>query len=498
MVHLGLGRNEDRSDERQRIGARVMIVLDRRSMLTGSAALAGLGAVGALSDRTAAATDGARSFRLTPRPGRVPLLPAPHPETDIWGYDGQVPGPEIRVRQGERIEVRVDNALAQPTTVHWHGLRIANAMDGVPELTQPPIGPGESFTYSFTVPDAGTYWYHPHTLSSQQIGHGLYGPLIVEEYDPPQVDRDLLWIMDDWRLTEEAAISPTFSHPHDLSHAGRLGNVATLNGRDSGEFPVRAGERVRLRLINTANARIFGLKFQGHHPLVIARDGQPVEPHGPNGPIVLGPGQRVDLVVDMEGEPGGSYPVIDAYYPRQSYRYLALAYSSERPLRASPPDTSPALSPNPLPEPDLNSAERHTLTISGGAMGALRSARYKGVEVPIRELAQQGKMWALNGVVAHSMAMDPLLNLAIGRSHVLTIRNETAWPHPMHLHGHAFRILTRNGLPEPHRPWADTVMLEPEETSEMAFVADNPGDWLLHCHVLEHHEAGMACVVRVA
>jgi FtsP/CotA-like multicopper oxidase with cupredoxin domain len=247
--------------------------LDRRKLLTSAAACALVSVIPIDGDLSANVS---KSFRLTPRPGRVPILPAPHPETEIWGYSGQVPGPEIRVRQGDRVEVQVVNGLRQPTTVHWHGLRIVNAMDGVPELTQPPILPGESFTYAFTVPDAGTYWYHPHTLSSQQIGHGLYGPLIVEEAVPPTVDRDVLWVMDDWRLTEAAVISPTFSHPHDLSHAGRLGNVATLNGLDSGEFSVRAGERIRLRLINTANARIFGLGFEGHRPLVIARDGQPV------------------------------------------------------------------------------------------------------------------------------------------------------------------------------------------------------------------------------
>ena len=171
-----------------------MIALDRRNMLVGSAALAVAASLPAPAQPAQAlpAEGSARSFRLTPRPGRVPLLPAPYPETEIWGYGGQVPGLEIRVRQGDLVEVQVVNGLAQPTTVHWHGLRIANAMDGVPELTQPAIAPGESFTYSFTVPDAGTYWYHPHTLSSQQVGHGLYGPLIVEEPEPPQVVHNLL------------------------------------------------------------------------------------------------------------------------------------------------------------------------------------------------------------------------------------------------------------------------------------------------------------------
>ncbi len=470
-----------------------MIRIDRRSFLAGGAAVA----VGALIRRPAAA-GGVKAFELRPRPTRIPLLTPPNPETAVWAYNGRVPGPEIRVRQGESVEIGVVNGLDQPTTVHWHGLRIPNAMDGVPELTQPPIRPGGSFTYAFAAPDAGTYWYHPHTLSSRQVGHGLYGPLIVEERQPPEVDRDVVWVIDDWRLTEDAAISDSFSNLRDMSHAGRLGNTATLNGRDSSTFAVRAGERLRLRLINAANARIFGLGFEGHRPLLIALDGQPVTPHRTAGPVVLGPGQRADLIVDMEGEPGRAYPVIDSYYERMTYKYLDLVYGTEKPLGNSPPDASPALSPNPVPEPDLKAAERHQIVIGGGAMGSMRSALYRGVDTPIRELAEQGKVWALNGVVADGMAMEPLLTLGRGRSHVLVLKNETAWPHPMHLHGHAFRVIARNGRTVPYSPWTDTVMLERDDTVELALVADNPGDWLFHCHILEHHEAGMACVVRVA
>jgi FtsP/CotA-like multicopper oxidase with cupredoxin domain len=472
-----------------------MTNIDRRRVLAGTVALAGMSIMPA---NAKSLVGEARSFKLVAKPARIPLLPSPYPQTDVWAYGGQVPGPEIRVRQDDALEVQVVNGLEQSTTVHWHGLRIANAMDGVPELTQAPIGFGEAFTYKFTVRDAGTYWYHPHTLSSHQVGHGLYGALVVEEHDPPQVDRDVVWVIDDWRLTAEGAISETFSHPHDLSHAGRLGNTATLNGRDSRNFDVRAGERLRLRLINSANARIFGLKFEGHRPLVIAKDGHPIEAHEAPGLIALGPGQRCDLIIDMVGDPGQSYPVIDAYYGRQTYKYLDLVYSEKKPLRTSPLNATVALTPNPTPEPDLATAKRHSITISGGAMGSLRSARYQGEEMAIRDLAQLGKMWALNGIVAHGMAMQPLLNLDLGRTHIATFKNDTAWPHPMHLHGHAFRILTRNGRSDPYQPWSDTVLLEPNEVVELAFVADNPGDWLLHCHILEHHEAGMACVVRVA
>ncbi|MGH6947871.1 MAG: multicopper oxidase domain-containing protein, partial [Kiloniellales bacterium] len=138
--------------------------------------------------------DAATELRLTAATGRARLVPSPHPETAVWSYDGLVPGPEIRVRQGERLRVVVENRLDEETTVHWHGVRVPNPMDGVPHLTQKPIAPGESFVYEFDCPDAGTFWYHPHQRSFVQVGRGLYGPLIVEEREPVPVDRDVTWV----------------------------------------------------------------------------------------------------------------------------------------------------------------------------------------------------------------------------------------------------------------------------------------------------------------
>jgi FtsP/CotA-like multicopper oxidase with cupredoxin domain len=435
---------------------------------------------------------------LRPRPAQTSFFGAAGPETAIWGYDGLVPGPEIRVRQSELFGVVVENDLPQETTVHWHGIRLPHAMDGVPDLTQPPIQPGARFHYEFRLPDAGTFWYHPHVRSSEQQGRGLYGALIVEEAAPPRVDREVVWVIDDWRLDEAGAIHESFDNPMDLSHAGRLGNVATLNGLDSREFPVRAGERLRLRLINTANARHFALAFAGHEPTVIALDGQPVTPHAPpKGVIVLPPAGRADVILDMAGRPGERYAVNDLFYPRQNFQFLELVYDELPPLRDSPLDAPVALPANPLPEPDLAEAARHEILLGGGAMSGLVEAIYDGRRLALADLARRGKVWALNGIVAHRDDMDPLLVFQRGRSQVLALRNDTAFPHPMHLHGHSFRQLTRNGEPVPHRPWLDTLLVAPDETAEIAFVADNPGDWLFHCHVLEHMQAGMAAVFRV-
>jgi FtsP/CotA-like multicopper oxidase with cupredoxin domain len=467
--------------------------VSRRAVLAGAAGAAAFTAMPGTGVMAA-------EQRLTLRaaPGRVRLVPEPHGLTDVWAYGGHVPGPEIRARQGDRLAVTVENGLEEETTVHWHGLRVANAMDGVPHLTQRPIGPGETFAYEIELKDAGTYWYHPHQRGHEQVGRGLYGPLIVEERAPVAVDRDLTWVLDDWRLLPSAAISGDFGNMHDVSHNGRVGNTVTVNGRIAETVPVRAGERVRLRLINAANARIFGLRFTDHEPVVIALDGQPVAPHAPDGGrVILGPAMRADLILDMTGKPGARATVIDSFYRGLEYRLLDLAYGDE-PLRARVPDTPVALPANPLAEPDLAAAERHQVVFGGGMMGGMTAAMMNGRRTDMREMLHHGLAWTVNGVAATGHVLEPILTLGLGRSYVLELANDTAWHHPIHLHGHAFRVMSRNGTPTRHREWQDTVLMNPRERVEIALVADNPGDWMLHCHILEHQMGGMMCVVRVA
>ena len=460
----------------------------RRAFL--ASATAGLALAPFGGGRAAAAPD----LRLRAAPASVRLVPEPYGETPVWCYGGSVPGPEIRVRQGDRVRVLLDNGLGEDTTIHWHGLRLPNAMDGVPEVTQPPVRPGGTFAYEFDAVDAGTFWYHPHSNSMEQVARGLYGVLVVEEREPAlRVDRDLTWVLDDWRMTQEAELAPGFDNPHDMSHAGRLGNWATVNGFSPGEFAVRRGERIRLRLVNTANARVFGLQFEGHRPQVIALDGHPVAPHAPeDGRVVLGPGMRADIVLDMTGEAGAKTPVIDAFYRNREYRLLDLAYAAE-PLRAAPPDWPLALPPNPLPEPEVEGAVRHEMMFTGGAMGGAVMAEMGGSMGPVGPRS----FWFVDGEAMPEGPLEPMLTLGRGRSCVIAMTNATAWPHPMHLHGHAFRILARNGRPAARREWRDTVLLEPRERVEIAFVADNPGDWLFHCHVLGHQASGMKSMIRV-
>lgn len=470
-------------------------MITRRGILSGAASVLAAGSLPLAANSAAAA---AKEFRLISAPARLSLVGAQHPATDVWCYEGRVPGPEIRVRQGERLRVVVENRLPEDTTVHWHGIRLPNAMDGVPHLTQKPIAPGQRFTYEFECPDAGTYWYHPHQSSAEQVGRGLSGALIVEERDSVAVDRDITWLLSDWRLLNDASISGDFKNMHDVAHGGRIGNVVTINGAVRDTFEVRAGERIRLRLINAANARIFALEFEGHAPKLIALDGQPVEPHEPpNGRVVLGPAMRADLVVDMTGAPSQSFRVVDRFYSSLNYRLLNLVYSEEPPLREPSSRDHIRLPSNPISEPALDTAERHKIVLGGGMMGQMRAAILDGKRADIRTLFQNGLAWAINGVAARGHVHEPFLTWSLNRSYVIEMVNETAWHHPMHLHGHSFRVLSRNGEPTRHKEWQDTALLAPRERVEIALVADNPGDWMFHCHILEHQHGGMMGVIRV-
>jgi len=464
--------------------------LSRRSVLTGGVALA---ASTSLTGRSPLASLDATSRPaaqpLTAGRARTRLLEPGAPETELWGFGGSVPGPVLRLRQGEELAILLRNELDQPTAVHWHGIRIDNAMDGVVGMTQEAIAPGESFEYRFTPPDAGTYWYHSHNRSWEQMARGLYGLLIVEEREPPAVDRELLLVADDWRLDEAGAIhEESLGSLRDASHGGRLGNVLTLNSKDFLEQEIAPGERVRLRLCNTANARILALEFAGHRPWLIALDGQPVTPRPQEGPLTLAPGQRADLVLDGTGEPGSRHAIL-AHTSGQTLEVGALTYS-DRPLRdLAALGPVPALPPAKIPQPLLESARRVRLVMEGGAMGRMQSARLDGQELAIRDLVEQGYAWSFNGIAGRPE--EPWVSARLGETLIAEIVNDTSWPHVIHTHGHHFLTLEADGSLPTDPVWRDGILLERGETKRIAFVADNPGRWLIHCHMLEHRAAGM-------
>ena len=436
-------------------------------------------------------------YALTAQAGTGYVLGAPYPQTAIWCYNQQLPGPVMRARQGQRLRFKVNNTLEQATTVHCHGIRLPIDMDGVPGLTQPPIKSGETFTYEFRLPDAGTYWYHPHFNSAEQIGRGMYGALIIEERNPIQVDKELTLLLDDWRLADDFQIQDSFTTGHDRSHAGRIGNTLTVNGRQNPGIAVYSGQRLRLRLINAANARTFSLDFSSHQCRIIAIDGHPVTPHEPDqGLVTLAAAMRIDLIIDMMDKPGSQFVITDNNY-RQQHNVLTFVYSNDPPVRTQVLDSPFQLEPNNLPEPDLAQAVTHDIVLAGGAMASMRGAMIKGEYQSIRQLVRQGMVWAMNGEVGIDHSVDPLITLKLGQSCRLKLKNETAFDHPMHLHGHVFKVLKQNDLPSRYQPWQDTVMVPRSETVEVAFVADNPGDWMFHCHILEHQISGMSSIIRV-
>jgi len=387
-------------------------------------------------------------------------------ETAIWGFDGVLPGPTLRVRRGEELKVRLLNELPEPTAIHWHGIRNTNAMDGVPGLTQDPIAPGASFDYRFTPPDAGTFWYHPLTNSPRQRGHGLHGLLIVDEPQPVDVDQDVAIVLDDWAAEGEAA-------------------ELTVNGASSLDLPVRSNERLRLRILNVAYSRTMLLRIGGHSATVMAIDGEPAEPFlARDSRVTLAPGNRIDLFIDTKLEPGSNAPI--TIETAQGDAVLArLLYQAGAPARPAPRMGSPALPPNPLPERmNFEGARKVAITIS--ALPKLAAA-------PLSE-ARGSRASPFNGAVGEpvprprSPADAAILSVTRGRTVTLSFWNATAFPHVAYLHGHHFRLL--DNLDDGWKPfWLDSVLVPPRQTVRIAFVADNPGKWVLRCRSLGPQEA---------
>jgi FtsP/CotA-like multicopper oxidase with cupredoxin domain len=428
------------------------------------------------------------SDRLRAAPHRQQVLPVGYPDTELWGFDAAFPGRLLRAQQGQRLTIDVENALPQTTAVHWHGLRLDNAMDGVPGLTQAPIGQGETFGYDFALPDAGTFWYHSHAQSMEQVERGLYGPLVIDETDPPDVDQDIVLVLDDIRLNQDGTLGD-FNNFHDLSHAGRIGNLWLANGQIDPAYPIKRGDRIRLRLISAANARVFTLGLSGMEGWVVALDGMPLsQPEPLADDMTLAPAQRMDLIVDVTTSEGEAFLI--TFERDGGYAIAHFPVSGPSIARR---DTPKALPPNPEFPIDLESARTATLLIEGGAMGGMRAARVDGIETDPRSLAQKGLFWALNGNAGRPE--EPLLDLSLGESVRIGMANDTAFPHAMHLHGMHFAEVLPSGSLGPLR---DTILLNPQETREIAFQAHNPGDWLFHCHMLAHHQAGMGTWQRVS
>lgn len=467
--------------------------------------LAGLGAsvtAFVLPGRARAQATEADGFRiLRARSGTAHLLGPSEKPTAIWGYEGTVPGPTLRLRQGEEFRARLVNELRQPTVIHWHGLRLPNAMDGVPHLTQMPVEPGKSFDYRFTPPDAGTFWYHAHVSSSEQVERGLYGVMIVDEREPVTVDRDIVLAIDDWRLARDGSIHPSFGNLHDAAMIGRIGQYITLNSADTFDVPVKANERVRLRIVNCANARIFKLRFAQHTARIMAVDGQACPPQlAPNSTVRVAPGNRVDLFIDMALDPGAKTPILVDDLRGGELELGRIVYDAGPAVREKPLGEPKALPDNPLPARiDLAGALKIEMPLDGGMHGMMGGGMGGGMMgggggFRGQGLPAQSRIWALASVSSSGHDGPPLFSVPRGRAVTINIPNRTMFPHAMHVHGHHFRVLNGSGW-KPY--WLDTMISEPQATERIAFVADNPGKWMIHCHMLEHQETGMAAWFEV-
>jgi len=380
----------------------------------------------------------------------------------------------------------------EPTTVHWHGLRAPNAMDGVSGLTQDAVAPGESFIYDLPLPDAGTFWYRSHHRSHEQVARGLAGPLIVEEADGgPDVDGDHTLMLQDWRLVEPADISTDFDNMHDRSHAGRLGNYVTANGLGDMRTALPRHSRHRLRLINSAPARIFELSFEGLAGWIIAVDGMPLEYPRPIGQTFLPPGGRIDVVVDVTADEGDEAYVLEIF---QGEGFSLATFEVTEAFDERRDTAVETLKPNPAQEQfDPFSAITVPMIMEGGAMRGLPSANHKGERVDGQTLSEMGLVWALNGQMG--LSDEPFIDAAVGDVLRVPLVNNTAFSHVIHLHGHSFQEIRSNGG---FGLWRDTIIIDPGQTRDIAFRADNPGRWLIHSQILQHQAGGMETWINVA
>jgi FtsP/CotA-like multicopper oxidase with cupredoxin domain len=362
--------------------------------------------------------------------------------TEPLAYAGMVPGPLLRVKRGAELRVRLANGLVAPTAIHWHGIRGPNAMDGVTELTQPGIAPDAGFDYRFAPPDAGTFWYHADAVTD--VMRGLYGALIVDEAERIDVDRDHVLIL-----------------AREQPQAGRTGLVL-VNGQRALDLPVIANERLRLRLINAAPEAI-AVRIGQHSATVAAIDGQPGEPfEARDARVTLGPGNRVDLIVDARLAPGATSPIIVETTAGVATP-ARLLYAPGPPARARPRDDTLRLPPNPLPDRiAFRDAMRVEMTMTNDG------ARKRG-----RAPAEQGA----------GRFGKPAFSVKRGRTVMLAFANPSTTAFAVHIHGHAFRLL--DALDDGWKPfWLDSIVVTPQQTTRIAFVADNPGRWLIERRAL--------------
>lgn len=462
----------------------------RRGAVLGLGAAATLGLAPTAHARSAPpAANPARSAAkpiartLVAAPGKARLRPSPAPEIDVWTFDGKTPAPNLRIRLGETLQLKLENRTPSPLTLHWQGLRGDAAMEGVGGFSQPAIGPEESFEYRLTPKEPGTILFRPLILggSSEPAGRGLAGMLVVDEPEPLPVDLDLPVLVTDWLLGNDHVLQPFAAGTPEAAAAGRLGSWLTVNGGPPPQrIAVAPGARVRLRLANACNARIMRLRFDGTRAQVVAVDGQPTDTFEPvRAQLPFAPGSRYDLVIDMPETAGETASVTALIGPGVPLVRLVAEGAPRKPWT-----DAAALKANPLlpAAVRLQDASRTEIVIEGGA---------KITPEPKLDLTgvDLAKPWRINGGTG-SPDSKPLFSVKRGSPVVIAIDNRTGFIQPLHVHGHAFRLL--HPLDDGWEPYfLDTVQIPEGKKLHIAFIADNPGRWLISSTVLERFDHGL-------
>jgi FtsP/CotA-like multicopper oxidase with cupredoxin domain len=387
-----------------------------------------------------------------------------------WGFNESVPGPAIRAKKGDVIEVRVVNNLSEPTLIHWHGVRLNSSMDGTGDV-QAPIKPGEEFTYRFSLPDAGTFWYHSHNNETRQMERGMYGALIVEDDNDPTTDDERVLMVDDMKLSrdhkfKEGGMLARWIERHD----GRQGDTLLINGKENMEISMNAGQVERWRIINAASARYFRLCLGGRSFRIIGTDGGLLEKPRTVSEVLLTPGERVDILAGPFEE-GDSFSLESLAYNRVTFVKSRRERFAE--VRVGKSMDSIANVPTVLRE--ILPLASHEALVNRRVRFSVGASLSNGVEFLVN-----------NALHDHDKPVR------VGELQVWELSNTSLMDHPFHLHGFFFQILEVNGQAAEYPAWKDTVNLAPKSKVKIAWLPDNrPGRWMYHCHILEHHEAGM-------
>lgn len=387
-----------------------------------------------------------------------------------WGFNNSVPGPVIRAKKGDTVAITVKNDLSEPTIIHWHGIRLTSEMDGTDDV-QKPIMPGEEFEYRFDVPDAGTFWYHSHENETEQMERGMYGALIVADDADPVVDEERIFMIDDMKLTDVLSFKKgNFVQRWIERHDGREGETLLINGKQNPTVNMRAGQTERWRFINSASARYFRLSLGGIPFRIMATDGGLIEQLQEVTELLIVPGERYDIIVGPFEE-GKKFTIDSLPYNRMTFvksRHQAFAT-----VTVGAAAESVASLPQFLRRID--------------SIAPANAAVTRQVRLSVDPSLKHGIDFTVNNALH---ATDkPVL---VGELQIWEVFNASLMDHPFHLHGFFFQVLEVDGKTPGYKAWKDTVNLAPRSRVKIAWIPDNrPGKWMYHCHILEHHAAGM-------